>query len=220
MDEPVDILVADDDATSRLMLAGILRKQGYRVAEARDGGELLGRWEKLEGPALIILDWMMPVMDGLQVIRKIRAEEGDLASFILMLTSRSGKDQVVEGLSVGANDYLVKPCDAAELTARVGVGMRMLRLQHTLSEQAEALRQALEQIRTLHGIIPICASCKRIRNDSGYWEQVEVYVREHTEAEFSHGLCPDCMTRYYPEALEEEDPAAGDSGSGAGAPPD
>ena len=76
----------------------------------------------------------------------------------------------------------------------------MVAMQDTLSSKIDELHQALNQVKTLHGIVPICANCKKIRDDQGYWNQVEVYVRDHTEAKFSHGICPECMEKLYPQS--------------------
>ena len=97
---------------------------------------------------------------------------------------------------------MVKPFDSGELRARVEVGRRMLVTQDALAAKVSELSEALSQIRTLRGILPICMNCKRIRNDQGYWSQVEVYIRAHTEADFTHGLCPACAENLYPDLAE------------------
>lgn len=202
------ILIADDDDTSRTMLAGVLGKYGYEVESVPDGHEAWLRLKEKDAPKLVILDWMMPGMDGLEVLRRIREREDGESFYILLLTSRDEKKDIVEGLDAGANDYLPKPFNPGELRARVEVGRRMISMQETLARKIEELRKAIEKIRTLRGIIPICAGCKKIRNDQGYWQQVEVYVKNHSDAEFSHGLCPECLTIMYPDLdLEADDEA-------------
>jgi response regulator RpfG family c-di-GMP phosphodiesterase len=116
-----------------------------------------------------------------------------------MLSTHSEKVDIVAGLDAGANDYVAKPFDHGELRARVEVGRRMVEMRSELAAKIEQLRQAVDQIKTLKGIVPICASCKNIRDDRGFWNRVENYVRDHTEAEFSHAVCPDCMKRLYPQ---------------------
>lgn len=193
------ILIADDDLTSRSILSAVLQKNGYEVLAVADGAAALEALSKPDSPRLAILDWMMPEMDGIEVLRRLRSGGPDLQPYIIMLTSRGEKSDIVSGLQAGANDYLAKPFDSGELQARVAVGRRMVELEGKLQAMVEQLSQALEQVRTLRGIVPICANCKKIRDDAGYWQQVEVYVREHTEAEFSHGLCPECIRSLYPE---------------------
>ena len=116
-----------------------------------------------------------------------------------MLTTRGEKTDIIAGLAAGANDYVAKPFDPGELGARIKVGQRMIEMQDLLLSKVEELRLAFHQIKTLSGILPICANCKKIRDDQGYWNQVEVYVRDHSLAEFSHGICPECMQKLYPE---------------------
>lgn len=199
------ILIAEDDLTSRVMLAGVLRKNGHEVVETCNGAEAWDAFQKADAPRLVILDWMMPQMDGLEVVRLIRAMQSSQPPYIIMLTSRSDKAEIVAGLDAGANDYLSKPFNPEELRARVGVGQRMVEMQDALNSKVEELHQALAQIKTLRGIIPICANCKKIRDDKGYWNQVEAYFHDHTEAEFSHGICPECLKLLYPDYAPDEE---------------
>jgi response regulator RpfG family c-di-GMP phosphodiesterase len=120
-----------------------------------------------------------------------------------MLTTKWNKADIISALETGANDYLSKPFDAGELLARVKVGRRMLEMQDALVIKNAELLQALEQVRTLSGIVPICMHCKNIRDDKGYWEKVEAYVSSHTDARFSHGICPECLKKHYPEILRD-----------------
>ena len=201
------ILIAEDDLTSRTVLVEVLKKQGHEVAAAVNGTEA---WVALSQPnasALAILDWMMPEMDGLEVVRRIRALQTDRPPYLIILTAKGEKADIIAGLEAGANDYLSKPVDPGELRARIEVGRRMVAMQDALATKVDELRQALDHVKTLRGIVPICANCKKIRDDQGYWNQVEVYVRDHTEASFSHGICPDCIAKLYPEL------AMGDAGS-------
>lgn len=165
---------------------------------------------KLPGyPALAILDWMMPEMDGPEVVRRVRTLQTDRPPYIIILTAKDEKADIIAGLDAGANDYLAKPFDVGELRARIEVGRRMIEMQSVLAEKVEELRRALDQIKTLRGIVPICASCKKIRDDRGYWNQVEVYIRAHTEATFSHGLCPECAKKLYADFCTGETGNAG-----------
>jgi len=197
------ILIAEDDFTSRGMLAAVLRKAGHEPVETVNGLEAWEALQQPDAPRLVILDWMMPEMDGLEVLRRIRAVESDRPPYILMLTTKTDKAEIVAGLDAGANDYLAKPFDAGELRARVDVGRRLVETQDELAGKIGELQRALAEIKTLRGIVPICASCKKIRDDAGFWQQVEVYVSDHSEAEFSHGICPECMKKLYPELAGE-----------------
>jgi sigma-B regulation protein RsbU (phosphoserine phosphatase) len=193
------ILIAEDDLTSRSILAAVLTKAGHEVVETVDGAAAWAALQRPDASRLAILDWMMPAMDGLEVVRRVRALRPERPPYIIVLTAKGAKADIVTGLNAGADDYLTKPFDAGELRARVEVGRRMVETRDALAAKVEELGHALDHIKTLRGIVPICASCKKIRDDKGYWNQVEVYVRDHTEARFSHGICPECMKRLYPE---------------------
>lgn len=133
------ILIAEDDITSRAMLAAVLKKSGHEVLETADGSEA---WEILrqpDAPSLAILDWMMPEIDGLEVVGRIRSLDTDSPPYIIMLTSRDKKADVIAGLEAGADDYLAKPFDVGELQARVRVGQRLVELREALIVSREAL---------------------------------------------------------------------------------
>lgn len=198
------ILIAEDDFTSRSMLSAVLKKAGHEVVETLNGAEAWAEIQKPDAPRLIILDWLMPEMDGPEVLKRVRALGHEHPPYIIMLTSKAEKADIINGLNAGADDYLSKPFDFGELRARVDVGRRMVELQEQLATQLRKLRQALDHIKTLQGIVPICSFCKKIRDDQGYWDQVEVYVSKHTNAEFSHGICPECMDIHYPDECDDD----------------
>jgi DNA-binding response OmpR family regulator len=192
------VLIAEDDLTSRNVLSAILKKEGCEVQATVNGVQALEAMRQPDAPKLAILDWMMPEMDGVEVCRQLSANKAEQPPYLIILTTRDKKEDIVAGLAAGANDYLTKPFSVAELRARIGVGRRMLEVQAQLASTIAELREAANHIKTLRGIVPICAKCKKIRDDKGYWERVEVYVARHSEAQFSHGLCPDCMQALYP----------------------
>ncbi len=133
------VLIADDDRTSRTVLAAVLRKIGHDVVEAEDGLGALSLLLSADGPGLAVLDWMMPGLDGLEVVRRVRAADLSFPPYLVMLTSRGDKADVIAGLDGGANDYLAKPFDTGELRARIEVGSRMVAMQRALIESREAL---------------------------------------------------------------------------------
>lgn len=193
------ILIAEDDKTSCNILKALLTKQGYDVVETVDGAQALQEMQKTDAPSLAILDWLMPEMDGPDVVRQIRKVPTDQPPYIIILTVKSEKMDIIAGLDAGADDYLAKPYDPGELYARVNVGRRILTMQAAMAEKVHQLQKTLEHVKMLRGIIPICANCKKIRDDKGYWNQVEVYIRDHSDAEFSHGICPECVQKLYPD---------------------
>lgn len=175
------ILIADDDRMSALMLSRTLEQWGYDVVVVYDG---VAAWECIASdnpPALAILDWMMPGLDGIELCTRIRATALKAPVYVILLTARAGRQDLVAGLEAGADDYLTKPFDPLELRARIHVGQRTISL--------------IASVKRLTGMLPICAYCKRIRSDKDYWEQVEGYVTQHSDAVFSHGICPDCLAK-------------------------
>ena len=193
----VRILIADDDLTSRATLTAILEKNGDEVVATCNGDEAWETMQQPDAPRLVILDWLMPGIDGVEVCRRVRALETDQPPHIIILTTRGDRANIIEGLDSGADDYLSKPYDPGELRARIDVGRRMVELRARLAEHVRQLQQALSEVQALRGIIPICANCKNVRDDAGYWTQVERYVSEHSEAKFTHGICPECMKKLY-----------------------
>lgn len=196
------ILVADDDPVSLRILQKALEKWGHEVVAATDGTQAWQVLTRPEAPPMAILDWMMPGMNGPTICRRTRNGLSTAVPYLILLTARASEIDVVAGLEAGANDYVTKPFHYAELRARVRVGVRVLSLQGRLAEQVRDLELALHQVKQLRGLLPICMYCKKIRNDGDYWEQVETYISEHTEAEFSHGICPECYAKVLKSQIE------------------
>ncbi len=195
------ILIAEDDLVSRMLLHAALNHWPFQVVVATCGEEAWQIMQQEDAPRLAIVDWMMPGMDGLELCRRLRDLKVEYSPYLILLTTRDTKEDIVTGLNAGANDYLAKPFDINELRARIDVGRRMVEMQRQLVEKVSELREALDNVKFLRGILPICARCKKIRDDQGYWNQVEIYISNHSEAEFSHGLCPDCAKTLYPEYI-------------------
>jgi phosphoserine phosphatase RsbU/P len=189
------ILIGEDDPVSRLMLEATLRKWDYDVESVEDGDAALARLKQADAPSIAVLDWMMPGLDGVDVCRLVRAEAAAPAPYLILLTTKSRKEDLVEGLQAGADDYVTKPFDRDELRARLQVGVRVVTLQRSLADRVAALQIALTRVKQLQGLLPICSYCKKIRNDDNYWQQVEGYISSHTDVRFSHGICPDCFTK-------------------------
>jgi sigma-B regulation protein RsbU (phosphoserine phosphatase) len=195
------ILIAEDDVVSRRILETLLRNWGYEVVTTVDGEEAWQTMREPDAPALAILDVMMPGIDGLEVCRRVRELSGATPPYIILLTAKHGAREIVNGIEAGADDYLTKPYDRDELRARVQVGVRIVELQTKLAARVRELEGALEHVRQLQGILPICSYCKKIRGDQDYWQTVESYIADHSEAEFSHGICPACYETTVKEQL-------------------
>ncbi len=198
------ILIAEDSRASRMLLERMLNKWGYEVVVTCDGNEAWQALQAEDAPPLAILDWMMPGMEGVEVCRKARQLDVPDPTYIILLTTHSRKEDIVTGLNAGANDYVAKPFDKEELLARTKVGERFVELQSALTKRIKSLQDAMAHIKRLQGILPICMYCHKIRNDQETWERIEEYITEHSEAQFSHGLCPECAKKYYSEYLPKK----------------
>src|SRR5438105_4546344 len=186
------VLIAEDNSTTRSLLQEALTDWGFDVLATRDGAEAWQVLSRGEAPELILLDWTMPEMDGIEVCKAVRHLPHVRANYIILLTARDSPDDIVVGLEAGADDYITKPFEPAEVRARLQAGVRIVELQRSLARRVHELEDALTRVKQLHGLLPICSYCKKIRDDQNYWQQVEAYISSHTDAQFSHGVCPDC----------------------------
>jgi CheY-like chemotaxis protein len=179
-----------------------LVKWGYAVVAVEDGRQA---WEALqrEQIPLAVLDWEMPEMDGVEVCRRARETPATQGVYLLLVTARGKTEDIVAGLQAGANDYITKPFNRAELQARIQVGIRVLDLQKSLADRVTELEDALAHVKQLQGILPICSYCKKVRNDEKYWQRVEDYVSEHSDAAFSHSICPECWETILQPEMEK-----------------
>jgi CheY-like chemotaxis protein len=189
------ILIVDDQEVNVLLLERMLRGAGYlSVSSTMDPNEVCELHRK-NRYGLILLDLLMPGMDGYKVMEGLKEiEEG---GYLPVLVITAQPDQKLRALQAGAKDFVGKPFDLAEVLARVH-NMLEVRLLY------DELQKALEQVKLLSGLLPICMWCKKIRDDQGYWNAIEHYLGQHSEAEFSHGICPDCKRKYSGEMLDKE----------------
>ena len=189
----MQILIADDDPISRRLALHALSGCGAEVATAEDGHAAWKQIQDRTRSTVLILDRMMPGIDGVDLCRSARLLPTFPPLYILMVTSASETADVTAGLDAGADDYVVKPFKAAELKARAQVGMRMVALQETMARRLAELEAAMANVKQLRGLLPMCSYCKKIRVDDKYWQQLEGYLTDHSDAEFSHGICPECF---------------------------
>ena len=194
----MQILIADDDPISRRLAMHALTGCGADVAIAEDGNGAWMRIQERTQSTVLILDRMMPEIDGVELCRRARLLPTFPPLYIVMVTSAAETSDITAGLDAGADDYVIKPFNAAELKARAQVGMRMVALQESMARRLAELEQALASVKQLRGLLPMCSYCKKIRVDDKYWQQLEGYLTEHSDAEFSHGICPEC----FPSVLE------------------
>jgi DNA-binding response OmpR family regulator len=213
-----DIVVVDDTPDNLRLLAEMLVEKGYEVRLAPNGIHALATIRK-KPPNLILLDIIMPDMDGYEVCGHLKADEQTRDIPIIFLSARNETEDKIKAFTMGGVDYITKPFQVEEVLTRVNTHLTIHRLQKKLQEKNSQLeeknsqleekneelqkknvqlQEALNNIKTLRGLIPICANCKKIRDDEGFWKQVEIYVSEYSEAQFSHGICPDCAKKLYP----------------------
>ena len=185
------ILISEDEVVSRLVLGSKLKELGHEVIEARDGTEAWTLFQK-ETARIIVTDWLMPGMDGGEFCELVRAQVDQPYTYIIVLTSLSGKGSYMEAMDAGADDFLTKPVDMDELTARLRVAERVLALQ--------------TEVQLMQRLLPICMYCRKIRDsdasweDQSSWQELEAYVAEKDDVQFSHGVCKDCFeTRVEPQ---------------------
>lgn len=188
-------LVADDDRGAAALLRHSLERWGLDVTVAHDGTEAWAAVQADPGIAMAVLDWSMPGLDGPEVCRRIRADATRAHLHVLLVTARDGTADMISGLDAGADDFVTKPFDPGVLRARVDVGIRVLKLKERLAERVAELEVALSRVKQLHGLLPICSYCKHVRSDDNYWQQVEHYVAQHSDLQFSHGICPGCYDK-------------------------
>ena len=192
-----NILIIDDSPENLSVLTRMLVEQGYQARPAISGELALKAIPKAR-PDLILLDIMMaPGLDGYEVCRRLKADELTRDIPIVFMSALHDTINKIKAFECGGVDYITKPFQVEEVLARVNTHLALRRLQQRLEEKNAQLEEALASIKTLRGLLPICANCKKIRDDHGYWKQIEEYIESHSEALFSHGLCPDCADKLY-----------------------
>jgi DNA-binding response OmpR family regulator len=199
------VLILEDVSAERLILTKLVSGWGYESVVTRDGHEAWRIMQQEDAPQLAIIDWVMPdsPIDGVEVCRRVRRHAPTKTTYLILLTVKGAKKDVVAGLEAGADDYISKPFDSEELRARLKVGKRIVELQCTLEERIRELEECAAHIRTLQGILPICSYCKCIRDDGDYWHRLENYFATHTDLLFSHTYCPKCYEKYVKPQLKK-----------------
>jgi PleD family two-component response regulator len=188
------VLVAEDHTPSRNALQKLLEQEDFRVTTATTGGEAREILEGFEPPLLVLLDWMLPDVTGLELCRQARMRNSTRYIYLVIITARDTIKDLSEAFAAGADDFIRKPFDHLELVARLKSGQRILALEQRLAARVAEVEHALERVRKLERLMPICMYCKRVRKDPTYWQEIDEYIHLQTGADFSHGICPDCMS--------------------------
>ncbi|WP_035239000.1 response regulator [Desulfobacter vibrioformis] len=169
------ILTVDDKPQNLQFLGKLLSNNGYEVAMAQSGAQAL-KFVRTEFPDLILLDIMMPEMDGYEACEELKAGRPTRHIPVIFLTAKSDDQDIVKGFEAGGVDYVTKPFHSAELLARIKTHI---------------------ELKTLRSLLPICSHCKKIRDDKGFWNDVDRYFETHAHPAFTHGTCPACMDKLY-----------------------
>ncbi len=197
MEEKQTILIVDDAVANIEILAETLGND-YEILFAVSGKEAL-EIASNQSPDLIILDIVMPEMDGYEVCRLLKLDPSLQEIPVIFITTLDMTHQETKGLELGAVDYITKPFNTGIVKLRVKNHLELKRQRDALEQRNAELKEAMAKIKTLKGLIPICSSCKKIRDDKGYWNQLEAYISAHSGVDFSHGICPDCIKKLYPD---------------------
>lgn len=208
---PVFILLMEDEEAIASFLHEKLQRMGFYIDIASNGKEGLSMLDT-KSYDVILIDYKMPLMNGLDVIKILSLR--DIQIPVIMITGKGNEQIAVEAMKLGASDYLVKDIEMGFTELLPSVIERAIENQRLILEKKKSdaekerlineLQEALLKVKKLSGLIPICVSCKKIRNDRGYWKQVEEYISEYSGAEFSHGFCPDCARELYPKYSKSE----------------
>ncbi len=199
----MEILIAEDDPISKKILEKALSGWGHTVISTENGAKALEVLKENPKIRMLITDWMMPDLDGLELCKQIRQLKRDRYLYVILLTALASKDKVVEGIDAGADDYVTKPFDRSELRVRINAGKRLIVLEGELAKRVKELEHSLAHIKKLEGLLPICSHCKKIREDvpgggdNGDWKAMEQYIGDRSDAQFTHSICPECMEKYY-----------------------
>ncbi len=198
------ILVVEDDEGLSLLIEKNLSAEGFCIVRVHTGADAIAFAQKTPR-TLMLLDYKLMDMNGRQVLEALA--EKDCSVPFVIITGHGDEKMAVEMMKMGARDYLVK--DMVFLDLLPSVIHQVIEQLHTeealkkAQEERERLigelQEALAKVKTLSGLLPICSSCKKIRDDQGYWHQVEKYILEFSDAELTHGLCPDCLDKLYAE---------------------
>jgi response regulator RpfG family c-di-GMP phosphodiesterase len=196
------VLIVDDEPINAKIAQKFLEKEYSEIVVVDDSRAVMKTMTETDID-LVLLDIRMPYKDGFQVCKEIRNIKKYNDIPIIFLTTEGDIESITKGFDSGGNDYLLKPFKPKELMARVKNHLKLKKAMDTQKEMNMKLQIALDEVKQLSGLLPICSHCKNIRDDKGYWQKVEFFIAGRTDTEFSHGICPDCLTKHYPKMAEK-----------------
>lgn len=197
----LQVLIAEDDALVSDVIQNQVEKIGYLIAGRVSDGKQAVEMTKLLNPDIILMDIVMPELDGLEATRLIQEQ---CPTPVVLLTAHDNMELVIQASQAGAGAYLVKPTNSREIERTIAIAIARFSDLTELRRLNTELHQALDEIKTLRGMLPICASCKKIRDEEGYWHEVEIYIEEHSQATFTHGICQECCKKLYSGFLDKK----------------
>lgn len=204
------ILIVDDKPENIDLIMKILEPEGYTLAFATSGAKAIEVTQYFL-PDLILMDVMMPPgMDGFQTCTQLKSDPLTADIPVVFVTAKNETTAIVEGFHCGGQDYIPKPFRREEVLSRVRTHVQVRLMIRKQAKLIDDLQKALAHVKTLRGLLPICASCKKVRDDKGYWHQIESYLRTHADLDFTHGICNDCARRLYPDLDLSDFPNGGD----------
>lgn len=187
------ILIAEDEFTTRMTVQVCLEDWGYRVESVDNGADALTILKKSEAPDIAILDWEMPEIDGIEVCRLAKEQATDSRPYVILLTARDSKTDVVRGFDAGADDYMTKPFNDDELRARVRVAERLVRTQSSLAASFAELKEALNQLEMIESRVEVCPTCSKIFSPyDGEWHTFQDVLLNGADPRFIVTVCPGC----------------------------
>lgn len=202
MQKDTRVLIIEDDPLVSEMIQGLLEERRYIVAGRTVNGRQAIEVTQSIRPDVILMDIELSDMDGIEATRHIYES---CPTPVVVLTAYDTPELVERASAAGVGAYLLKPPDAYEMERAITIAMARFNDLMELRRLNAELQDALAEVKTLRGILPICSSCKKIRDDEGYWNQLETYIQEHSEAVFSHGICPECAKKLYPEIFGDDE---------------
>ncbi len=189
MDLKPTVHIVEDDTPTRRLLEKLICQLGYQF-ESYDNGDDAWYAFAIQQPQVVISDWMMPGKDGLEICRRLRESNANTYTYFILVTAqRRSRTNLEQAVEAGVDDFLQKPISSEEIWNRLRVAERILSFNR--------------QVKTLESLIPICAYCKKIRNDEDLWEQIEQYFNERTGADFTHSICPPCIEKHVRPQMEK-----------------
>lgn len=199
----IRIMVVEDEWIISEDIQKSLKKFGYTVSAVVSTGKEATQKTEEDRPDLILMDIVLKgEIDGIEAASQIHS---CVNIPIIFLTAYDNKSVLERAKITEPFGYMIKPFDERELYSTIEISLYKHKTEEEKEKLLQELQDATSNVKLLSGLIPICASCKKTRNDKGYWEDIELYIRNHSEANFTHGICPDCSKKLYPEIYEDKE---------------